>query len=374
MKKLRAAGIGTALLGIILSWYVLRPTNNLSKHLTADQRNEAKATAFLGQDGLKPKMWDEYGFITKYQEVIKREAQRYDLPARLLAANIYGENINRRCFGDFKDRYAVYVGKDPSLEVGQMRLVTAMYLDGEIDDLKPSTFNSVDEKTKEDYRKKLADPEQSIGYIAKELARLRDLRRLQIGKADYDIAEQRRDRKGMALIRSWYTAGTDLKNPNVHGINTMEVYDLPWLQKLFPEDTIYSCLDTIIKAPEAVSIKKQLGKGIEVHNSPQGLKYLETAFNQAKDLSNKLEWGKGREYYMSIEIVSLMYQGRHNIIKGNNKKAHELYGMALERRLQLDQAYIAGVDIPTVVGSGSGVKVADRTFMEDKYRSTAPKK
>jgi len=373
MRKLKRIGLGiggAALLGALIALYIgSRDSVNLSRHLTPGERREAKQAAASGQSGLRKKEWDEYGFMSKYQNFIKGEAGKLDLPGRLVAARFYNENIGRHYIDDLKDRLGLDKGWDVTMGPGQIRRSNAMNLDGVIENLHSESIADINDLDYETYRQKLENPEEHISTVARELARLRDERMRQLGRKSLTAKQLIRDRKSMALISTRYTTGQDDRKPNFRGNDTMTAYNLPWMQQLFPEDTIYSCLDTVINEEDALRIKEKLGEGIQAYPQSRAIASLNEAFNRAYLVAESREWGKGKEYYRSIEVVALMYSARAQCDRGNFSKAYELYNGALQRKLQLNDAYDNGVDIPKIVGGvPGGVKVADESFIRKRLK------
>ncbi len=367
--------------------YLLSDSDNLSKHLTKSEREEAKQAAASGQSGLKDKEWDELGFISKYRDVIRREAQKYDLPARFVAVNYYDENIGRHKWQDIADERKSSKGGNASIEAGQMKLNTAMYLDGVVKDLSLKAFEEVDEKTIRDYQRKLSDPEKNISYVARELSRLRGIRQQQVGSRrvlNRNGLIREKDYLSMAMIRTWYIEGTNANKPSARAQRTMEAYDLPWMQELFPEDTIKSCLDTVIVEEKAVEIKENLGKGIrgsirdldsvvsKVYSVIEERGWYDTEKDfrdrNVNDTVKEEAWGKGVEYYKSLQLAAIMHLGFFNMQEGDLDSALRNYNAAFALRTQLDDAYNMGVDLPKQVGAGSSViNVADMALVKKRY-------
>ena len=174
LNKKRALIGGTLMASALALWYFNTQTTNLSRHLTSDERRAAKADV-RGLD-LDGREWDEFGFIKKYQNVIREEAARNFIPPSLIAAIIYEEQIERGKLSDLEDSFKAGIRGDVSLGAGQIKLSTALYLDGIITSLKPSEFGKVDDATKDKYITRLNDPEKNIHYIAAYLRSLADSR------------------------------------------------------------------------------------------------------------------------------------------------------------------------------------------------------
>ncbi len=362
-------GVGATLVGALLSWYLFKETNNLSKHLTESEKQKSKQVADSGTHGLESFEWDEYAFISKYQNVIRQEAAKYDLPPSFVASVIYEHNAHRSYYQDLGDEHKVSKGGNPSLGPGQIRINTAMYNDGLLKDLKPSRLNSVDEKTRKFYVDKLNDPEGNIAAVANDLARLRDLRAKQLSFNKMDVYSLRRDKISIALIETWYTANTSHNDPTSLGKRLLKVYGSQWMQELFPEDRIVSSLDNVIKEPDALRVKNILSEGLSSYHGSRtnaSAKFEET-YQAALAEEHKRNWGEGKEYYRSLAIVALMHDSKMQTDNKNFDRAKELYNVALQLRMSLDAAYKEGIDIPEVVGSSRGnITIAETSFIKEK--------
>jgi hypothetical protein len=105
---------------------------------------------------------DALAIISQYRNIIATEAQRYDLPAELLAAIIYSHQSALTPFRKFTDCAGSALGYDLSLGLAQIRISNAATNDRvPFASLSPGAFKN--------YRSILLDPVQNIKYQAKEL-------------------------------------------------------------------------------------------------------------------------------------------------------------------------------------------------------------
>jgi hypothetical protein len=105
--------------------------------------------------------------VLRYRDIINAEAERADLPAELLAAIIANHQEALTPFRRFTDCSGSALGGDLSLGPAQVRISTAVRVDGgNYDLISPEEFRR--------YRSRLLDPSANIHYQAGELRLLLD--------------------------------------------------------------------------------------------------------------------------------------------------------------------------------------------------------
>jgi hypothetical protein len=101
----------------------------------------------------------------QFRDRISKSAERYDLPAELVAAVIVNHQAKISSRDRFTDCVGSALGADVSVGLAQVRLSTAARLDGaELEGLTASEYRGL--------RSRLLDPEQNIAYQARELRAL----------------------------------------------------------------------------------------------------------------------------------------------------------------------------------------------------------
>ncbi|MFW6243109.1 MAG: hypothetical protein ACOC2W_03025 [bacterium] len=124
-----------------------------------------------------------------FQPYIKKMSKEYDVPANLINAVIYKENVMRNLSHSTKDAVGVMIKGDDSLGVCQIRMSTAGFLDLNIDPKehasknykerefqKSSSLLAQPDRTRYDYAIELSKPFTNIEYATKYLDYLRDAR------------------------------------------------------------------------------------------------------------------------------------------------------------------------------------------------------
>jgi len=141
-------------------------------------------------------------FIKKYKKIIFRESEEHDLPPAYLASVLYAEMANRPSFEDSGDRLKSILNADGSYGPGQIRLSTALYLDGRIKEL--SDMKDIDTDVKKEYIQKLNDPVENIHYTAKYLIHLKNKK----NRYSFLSAEQfSQNPRAMAVIATEFNKG-----------------------------------------------------------------------------------------------------------------------------------------------------------------------
>jgi RHS repeat-associated protein len=147
----------------------------------------ANPLRYLDPNGRTPV--DAYDIIVKYEPVIQRVANKYDVPEELIKAVIYKENEVRNILHSVKDLAGILIKGEASLGITQMGMETAAFLDKGIppeahaqltyeerEAQKKASLASMDRIQRFELAMELMNPEKNIEYCARYLDYLRDAR------------------------------------------------------------------------------------------------------------------------------------------------------------------------------------------------------
>ena len=194
LKTMAGAASGLALL---LGGVGLTESNNVSAMLTKD------AERIPGEDA-------SLAFVRQYRETITAAAREYEIPPEFVASLILTENQDRSYFEDMKDVLGVAFRRNVSIDVGQIRISTAMELEGIV---------YTQERFEEHYDrivKQLQQPDESITLMAQYSRRLAN-RRLNSPSAQRILA----DPSKFALLASLYGSGEGRKEVSGYGLRAL---------------------------------------------------------------------------------------------------------------------------------------------------------
>ncbi|MCK5282870.1 MAG: lytic transglycosylase domain-containing protein [Nanoarchaeota archaeon] len=365
--------------------YISRPSKNLSNHITKYEKTAAlERISDQPSLGLNKDEWDEYAFISKYRDTFRKYAEKYGQPPSLAAGVIYQESNCRRIGHDLEEKLSVFLHNDESVGPGQILVSTAMFLDGVINSQSKGDFEKTTQEQRVHYFSELRDPEKNIEYVIKYLSYLLNVDE-NYKKKNTPLDELRKDKKRLALTAMRFSKGIAVNEVGFYGSNVKEAMEALWMRQLFPEDfemAGYILLEEIVNSKESQEIKKGIGEGIslyELANYDSACKRLDFSYKEAMEQVDKLEWGRGKEYFQALAIVSLMYEARCKLDKGDRTSADlteamKYYIIAEEIRYGLDKAKETGISIPTMVAnpmSGKNISVADYTLIQQRMNYVA---
>lgn len=153
-------------------------------------------------------------FLTLQQDSLEAAAQKYDLPVDLIAAILYQENDCRPKLQDWKDDALGELRINHSRGVGQVRISTAMRLDG-ID------FETASREDFDRYLLVLDTVDDNIEYIARELDYIRNQTPRTSGLGVKALLS---DTETLDVIASQYRSGLHMQpDKNSYGRNILEI-------------------------------------------------------------------------------------------------------------------------------------------------------